>query len=80
MPSHWKEVKAPEGSTPVKKVVLWFNYHQGHSHLNGIQFYAADGSKIVEGGNCYQNKKEIELGDQERIIGAKSFNYDSTNP
>jgi hypothetical protein len=34
----------------------------------------------VEGGNCYQNKKEYVLGDQERIIGAKSFNYDSTNP
>lgn len=63
MPAHWKEVRAAENAPPVKKVVVWYNYHQGHSHLNGIQFFAADGVKIVEGGNCYQNKKEIVLED-----------------
>lgn len=35
-PSNWKDTLIPEGSQPVKKVVLWFNYHQGHSHLNGV--------------------------------------------
>jgi hypothetical protein len=35
---------------------------------------------ILEAGNCFGQQKKIVLQDGERLLGVKSFTYDSTNP
>lgn len=35
---------------------------------------------ILDAGNCFGQQRIINLAEGERVIGVKSFTYDSTNP
>ena len=79
MPMGWNDKRIDEGVYP-KKVGMWYNYHNGHSHLNGIQYFDADNKMILDAGNCFGTERTLELAEGERLIGCKSYAYDSTNP
>lgn len=35
MPVGWKDVRIADDCLP-QKIILWYNYHNGHAHLNGV--------------------------------------------
>ena len=79
MPMGWKDIRTPDLSLP-KRVVLWYNYFNAYSHLNGIQYFDHEEKLILEAGNCLGQQREIKLEEGERLLGVKSYTYDSTNP
>lgn len=50
MPAGWKDTRTVEQP---KTVSLWFNYFNGHSHLNGVQYHSSEAKLILEAGNCF---------------------------
>ena len=43
MPAGWKDYRLKDSDGLPSKVSLWFKYHNGHSHLNGVQYFNAEG-------------------------------------
>lgn len=56
MPIGWKDTRIKDGEMP-RRVSMWYNYHMGHSHLNGIQYFDAEGKMILDGGNCFGTER-----------------------
>ena len=52
MPQGWTDYRLKDGQLP-RKVTCWFKYTNGHSHLNGIQYFDADNKEILDVGNCF---------------------------
>lgn len=63
----WTEVRIFPPDAIVKKVIMHGNYQYG-----GVQFFDRDGNKILEAGRMGNNKLEIILEDNERLLGVRS--------
>lgn len=79
MPSGWTDERLPDDVFP-QKVICFYNYVNGHSHLNGVQYLDHNDKVLLEGGNSFGQQRVVLLEEGERIIGVKSHTYDFSNP